>query len=188
MLLSTPSGTSARWPAVILVALLLLGAIGIMRVTVEDIALRSAAPAGSALSVDEKTYYEFVEPRLARLVQEVDAVSEMVQGKSRDIIDLTVRGDRIETLSAEIIEHGDANGVPERFAGVHEEFRRGSTIVGATFDEARTALRTFNFSNMTTLVPQFHQAAMLLQQAHDHLVAIVGVPAAIAPRREQTAA
>lgn len=176
MLPSTPAASPSRWPFAALIGILLLGIVGIVNVTIDDIVLDAAAPASQTLSIDEKAYYDFVEPRLARLSEEVNAVAEMVDGKSRDIIDLTVRGDRISTLTAEILEHGETTGVPERFAGIHRNITQGAEVVTATFDEARASLRTFNFSNMTTLVPQFHRAADILTTAHRDLVGMATGP------------
>lgn len=175
MLPSTPV-SSSRWPLLVLLGVLAFGMVGLVQVTMEDITLPQAAQATSDLSVDEKAYYDFVEPRLARLSDEVSAVAEMVDGKSRNIVDLTVRGHRIETLTIEILEQGDTSGVPERFSSAHENIRQASQVINASFDEARAALRKFNFSNMTTLAAQFHRATDVLTLAHEELVALVTSP------------
>lgn len=171
------SRTSLFTYALVLVALLLLGAVGVWRFTVTDIHIDEAAPAADSLSVDERTYYEYVAPRLDRLIAEVDDVVVMVDQKSRDIIELTVHGERIEALTDQILTFSSENGVPERFESVHQLIEDGTRTVTYTFDEARTALRTFNFSEMTSLVPKFNQAAVLLHTAQDEMLALSGATA-----------
>ncbi len=169
--------TSLLTYSLVLVALLIVGAIGISRFTVTDIDIDDAAPAPDSLSVDERTYYEYVAPRLDRLVEEVDDVVVMVDQKSRDIIELTVHGERIEALTNQILTFAEENGVPERFESAHNLITDGTDTVAYTFEEARTALRTFNFSGMTTLVPKFNEAAVTLHTARDEMLALSGVSA-----------
>lgn len=143
----------------ILVVLALLGGtitaiVAFQTVEVDEIDIDS-----TGLSVDEEAYYEYVAPRLDRLVVEVNATREMVETQSRDIVALTRAGNVIETLTSEIREYGDTNGVPEKFADVHNRILLASDTVNETFDAARTALRTFNFSGMSDLVVGFSSAA-----------------------------
>jgi hypothetical protein len=111
------------------------------------------------LSLDEEAYYEFVAPRLDRLVVEVGTTREMVETKSRDIVALTRAGSTIDTLTAEIRTYGEEHGVPPKFSEVHARMLAASDTVTHTFDEARTALRTFNFSGMSDLVVGFTAAS-----------------------------
>lgn len=123
----------------------------------------------SRLSVDEEAYYEYVVPRLDRLVTEVDDVVTLVDTRSRDIMSLSRSGTVIEQLTGEIRTYGEEHGVPSRFAEIHGQILTASDTVNATFAEARTALRTFNFSQMSGLVPGFHDAAESFTAARDEL-------------------
>jgi|GEM_PF-4316650 len=167
-----PAGTA-------LVILILITILGVSFATSSDITLEDAKPASGDLSVDERTYYEFVSPRLDRLVIEVDQVAKLVENKSRDIITLSVSGDRITRLTDEILDFGRTNGVPERFAHVHQLIQGGSDTVNDTFAQARKALRTFNFSIMTTLVTEFDGAAQILHTAQDQLIELARDPATV---------
>ena len=158
-----------------LAALLVMTTIGVSISTASDISLDAPPPASQALSVDERSYYEFVAPRLDRLVVEVDEVVTMVDGKSRDIIALTVHGDRIEELTDEIVTFGEEHGIPPRFDDVHGLIVSGTDTVTYTFGEARLALRRFNFSKMTTLVSEFDAAAQTLHRAQDQMMTVVGI-------------
>lgn len=125
------------------------------------------------LSLDEEAYYEYVSPRLDRLVVEVDLTREMVETKSRDIVALTRAGNVIDTLTDEIRTYGEDNGVPPRFAELHSRLMDASSTVTTTFDEARTALRTFNFSGMSDLVVGFTAAADEFNACQEDLAALV---------------
>jgi len=157
-----------------LILLLALTIVGVTRSTVSDITLDNPKSSARTLSVDERTYYEFVAPRLDRLVVEVDAVAKMANGKSRDIIALTVSGDRIQELTDEIVEFGETNGVPARFRSVHQLIMGGTDTVTYTFGEARSALRRFDFSKMSTLITKFNDAAATLHLAQDQMTTLVG--------------
>jgi hypothetical protein len=159
--------------------LLLVTVLGVSISTASDIALGEAQLTSQPLTVDERTYYEFVAPRLDRLVVEIDAVVTMVEGKSRDIIALTISGNRIEELTNEIVRFGESNGVPSRFADVHETIMGGTETVTYTFDQARAALRTFDFSQMTALVTRFNDAAETLHAAQDQMLSVVGIEPAL---------
>jgi hypothetical protein len=152
----------------ILVCLVLVGSLGVVITTANDIDLRDVT-ASSTISPEERAYYEFVAPRLDRLVSEMDDVVIMVQGKSRDILALTVSGNRIETLTAAIIDYGKDAGVPERFVDVHSMILDATTTATGTFAEARNALRTFDFSRMSGLVNDFTLAASELHTAQVEL-------------------
>lgn len=125
------------------------------------------------LSLDEEAYYEYVSPRLDRLVKEVDLTREMVETKSRDIVALTRAGNVIDTLTSEIRTFGEGNGVPPKFEAVHDRLLGASDTVTNTFDEARSALRTFNFSGMSELVVGFTSAADEFAACQGDLEALV---------------
>jgi hypothetical protein len=159
--------------------LLLVTALGVAMSTASNIALGEPKPASQTLTVDERTYYEFVAPRLDRLVVEIDGVVTMVEGKSRDILALTISGDRIEALTDEIVGYGEAHGVPSRFASVHDLIVGGTTDVTYIFDQARAALRRFDFSRITTLVSHFDSAAQTIHLAQFHMMTVVGTESAL---------
>lgn len=151
-----------------LLVLLVVTIVGVSLSTVEHIDLAPASGA-SGLTSEESAYYEYVAPRLDRLVSEVDDVVVMVDGKSRDVIALTVSGARIEQLADQITHYGETNGIPERFATIHAGILDATGTATYTFDQARQALRSFDFSGMTALVADFQSAADGLHRAQDAL-------------------
>lgn len=164
---------SRRGPAttaVIIIALtLVLGIVGTTFSSFHHVSLDDVDPAAGSLSVDETAYYEYVAPRMDALIEEVDIVTPMVEGKSRDILALSRGGAQIETLTSEIRQWGEDHGVPDRFANVHRMILTGSDTITGAFDQAREVLRTFRFSEMRELVPDFRNAADQLRVARDEL-------------------
>lgn len=155
------------------VILILLGGIVTASVALQTVNVQEIDIEGGELTVDEEAYYEYVAPRLELLVVEVEATREMVETKSRDILALTRAGTVIETLTGEIRTYGEENGVPAKFADVHVEILEASRTVNFTFEEARTALRTFNFSGMSDLVVGFGDAADAFTSSRNELNALV---------------
>lgn len=155
------------------VILILLGGIVTASVALQTVNVQEIDIEGGELTVDEEAYYEYVAPRLELLVVEVEATREMVETKSRDILALTRAGTVIETLTGEIRTYGEENGVPAKFADVHVEILEASRTVNFTFEEARTALRTFNFSGMSDLVVGFGDAADAFNSSRNELNALV---------------
>lgn len=167
-------------PFVVIVFLILLGSIGVIFSTANDLGIGEVETA-IGLTEEENAYYEFVAPRLDRLVVEVDDVVVMVEGRSRDILDLTISGNRIEALTDQIVGFGDENGIPDRFADIHQRIVSATDTTSYTFDQARESLRTFNFSNMSNLVTNFEAAANELHTAQDQLEVVAGGTAGAIP-------
>ena len=172
-----PSRSSERrttgFAAIAIVLLLIVSAIGVIVSTANDLGLEEASLV-SGLNDNESAYYEYVAPRLDRLVVEVDAVAELVDAKSRDILALTISGARIEELTDEVTEFGETNGVPDRFSNIHRMILDATGTATFTFDQARQALRSFDFSNMSSLVTDFQDAAESLREAQEELRSLTG--------------
>src|SRR5699024_1094167 len=98
----------------------------------------------------------------------------MVKGKSRDIIALTLSGERIESLTDEINAFADEHGVPERFRPIHQEITGGTGTIVGIFDQAKSALRNLDFSKMPALIDTFNAAADDLHDAQAHLQTAAG--------------
>lgn len=151
---------SNKFLVIIMVALVTItGGLITANSAYQTVSLQSIEVGGSGLNLDEEAYYEYVAPRMQALVEELGRTRDLVDSKSRDIISLGRAGTIIEKLTGEIRSYGEENGVPPRFADVHSRILVASDSVTHTFDEARKALRTFNFSQMATIIEGFAQAA-----------------------------
>lgn len=158
-------------PLLVIVLLLTLGSVAVIWSSAADIDLNPVR-AADGLTSEESAYYEYVGPRLDRLVQEVDDVVTMVDARSRDILALTISGERIERLSDEVRAFGEANSVPARLESIHLQILAATDVISYTFAQARQAMRTLNFSRMAELVVDFERAASELHEAQHALQAI----------------
>lgn len=165
--------SSLSRPLAILAVLVLVGGILTFADALQSVNVREINADDLQLTLDEQSYYEYVSPRLDRLVVEVDLTRELVETKSRDIVALTRAGNVIDTLTSEIRTYGEVNDVPLRFSEVHDRLMGASATVTNTFDSARTALRTFNFSGMAGLVVGFTSAADEFTACQGDLEALV---------------
>jgi hypothetical protein len=153
--------------------LLIFGSVAVIVTSANDIEFETVATL-EGLTPAENAYYEFVAPRLDRLVVEVDDVVVMVERKSRDILALTIAGNRIESITGEIMGFGETNGVPDRFLSIHRQITGATDTATYTFAQAREALKSFDFSHMSSLVTGFQTAADELHDAQRELNSIAG--------------
>jgi hypothetical protein len=168
-----PNRRSIRSIAVTIVALLLvLTGVGVSLSTGTAIPLASPTTTSQTFTVDEATYYEYVAPRLERLVKETDNVVELVRTRSRNVIALSVHGNRIDTLASDIRAYGTTHPVPARFAAVHQQILDGTKKATSAIADAKTALRRFDFSGIPQLIPQFEAGSETLHTAWDAMTAI----------------
>jgi hypothetical protein len=174
-----PDSNRPAHPAKVLwicvLAMLVMTWVGVSLSTAMDVSLEPAAGIANAFSVDEASYYEFVAPRLERLVRETDSVIDLVKNRSRNVITLSVHGNRITMLAAEIREYGEKNPVPARFGAIHKQIIEGSEYATNAISDAKSALQRFDFSGIPALIPQFEDGSRLLHQSWDALTAIAHV-------------
>jgi len=139
----------------VVVLLILLGAF-VMLITGGG-ATQFYAPVlpGTSMSPDDRVYVEFVYPRLAELVDETTVVTALVREKSRNVLELNRRGNRITDLASEITVFGNKHDIPKRFALVDGDIRDGMTLETGAIDKARQALVRFRFDSISVLVPEF---------------------------------
>lgn len=157
----------------IIIAMLVVTWIGVSLSTATRVALEPPADTAHAFTVDEAAYYEFVAPRLERLVQETDSVLDLVKNRSRNVISLNVHGNRINTLATEIKAFGETRPVPELFAVIHNQIIEGSEFATVAISDAKSALQRFDFSGIPLLIPQFEDGTRLLHESWDALTMIV---------------
>jgi hypothetical protein len=145
--------------------LLLVGAVGISLAGAGETRTYAPLAVTGSLTADERAYVDYVSPRLQELVDEMTAVTTLVNERSRNIISLNSHGNKIALISKEITEWGNEHGVPARFAEIDAQIRTGSKIATGTMDRARKALLTLNFSSIPELIPQFDEGRAELTAA-----------------------
>ncbi len=147
-------GSPSRALAVV-VLLMVLGALVILITGGGETRLQTPVSPAASLGADERGYVEFVFPRLEELVDETTAVTALVRDRSRNVLELNRRGNRISILASEITTFGDEHGIPKRYAVVDANIREGMTAANGTITKARRALVRFQFDSIPALVPEF---------------------------------
>lgn len=108
-------------------------------------------------------------PRLDRLIQESTAVSNLVDGRSRDVLALSRHGSRITGLTNAIAQWDSSNQVPGRFRSAHASLLASADELETLIGEARRSLMSFDFSKMRDLVPRFDKATATIQAVREAL-------------------
>ncbi|HEV2067268.1 MAG TPA: hypothetical protein VGR08_10550, partial [Thermomicrobiales bacterium] len=102
-------------------------------------------------------------------IQEGTAVSTLVNERSRDVLSLSRHGNRISALTSDILEWDSANAVPARFLSAHASLVASAEELETLIEEARRTLLTFDFSEMSMLVPRFDDATATMRTVRETL-------------------
>lgn len=154
-----------------LVAIVALGAVMTLAGAIQHAPVLSPVSSfeDTTLLATERAYLNFMVPRLDRLIQEGTAVSTLVDERSRDVLALSRHGNRISALTSDILEWDSANAVPARFRSAHSSLIASAEDLETLIVEARRALLTFDFSDMSTLAPRFGDATATMRRVRDTL-------------------
>lgn len=170
---------STRFPpfsrSVVILALIALGAVGISLAGAGQTRTYAPLALSGTFTPAETAYLDYVSPRLEELVDEMTAVTALVNAKSRNVIALNSHGNRIEAISGEITDWGDRNGIPPRFAPIDAQIRHGSEIALDTMSRARKALLTLDFAAIPNLIPEFDEGGADLNAALSAMRAQTGM-------------
>ncbi len=112
-------------------------------------------PSVPELTDDERAYYDFVAPRLRELSAQTQALSDAAASKSRNLVDIRVRGERVRTLVREINEYADDAGAPERFTAVAAAYRAGAGDALVAMREAQQGFLRLDWDRVAAAVPRF---------------------------------
>lgn len=137
---------------------------------------RISNPGNHSLTDPEQAYLAYMVPRLDRLIEEVTAVSSLVDERSRNIIALQGYGNRITTLTSDIIEWDDENEVPDDFLPSHASLLRVAGDLRGLVDEAQGALLRLDFAGVGDMIPRFEGAVSTAQRVRDALPSGAGSP------------
>lgn len=156
------------------------------RQDIEELVVQPASnetvlPTAQAVSPEERAFYDFVGPRLRSMTAEARELNRMGQERSRDLIGLQVRSDRVFKLAAEVDEYVAARPVPPRFAGAVAQFQAAVAAMRTGSDQARSAFLRFDWNAIAAGLATFGTGADELDAAYAQLRATVGAPATPSP-------
>lgn len=149
---------------------------------VDDAEPKPSTSPPPGLSADEQAFYAFVAPRLARISAESEELVDLAEERSRNLLELQTRGERIDEGAQEIDDYVSAHGVPDRFAAAHHQYRQGIAGIRAGMEEARTGFLRFDWDRVAAAVDRFTEGADDLAAALEALHRAAGVEPQPSPR------
>ncbi len=123
------------------------------------------APSVPDLTMDERAYYDFVAPRLRELSAETHALRDAAASKSRNLVDIRVRGERVRGLVREINGYTEKTGTPARFAAAAIAYRAGAEDALVAMREAQQGFMRLDWDRVATAVPRFSDGTEQLDAA-----------------------
>jgi len=158
-----------------LVALLAVAAVGCLAVgaayllgkgfMAPSIEAGTPLPSVPELATDERAYYDFVAPRLRELSAQTHALGDAAASKSRNLLDIQNRGDRVKTLVREINGYADRVGTPPRFTDVSVAYRAGAENALVAMREAQQGFLRLDWDRVASAVPTFGEGSAQLDAA-----------------------
>jgi hypothetical protein len=131
-------------------------------------------PAAAELTAEESGFYGYVAPRLREVTAQTQKLAEMGRARSRNLIELERRGQRLDDVSAQIDDFVAARGVPPRFAAAHERYAAGIAAVRRAKDESRAAFARFDWDRVARAVDVMEEGAKGLVSASEELERAAG--------------
>lgn len=114
---------------------------------------------------NDDTFAGFMERRLTDLSESTEAVSQMVQSRSRNILALQAEADRIEKRIQEIDAFlADVNMTPDQVQ-VAQTYQRGRDLIFEAIEIARSSITSFDFSDIPRAIPIFDDGKALIDEA-----------------------
>jgi hypothetical protein len=131
----------------------------------DEVDVGTVPAAAVDLSPEERTYYDFVAPRLRELAAQARELARLGEEKSRDLFAIRAHGDRLNELGEELDAFIAANGTPDRFASVEGGYREGIRLAKRGMQEAQRGFLSFDWDRVARAVPVFAAGADRLDSA-----------------------
>jgi hypothetical protein len=178
-----------RAPGIIAVLLLIVG-VGLLigyagRDTIEEIVV-SAAERGTpmaapvAASPAERSFYSYVGARLRALNAESAELARLGDERSRNLMELQVRSDRVIELADQIDAYIAATGVPPRFSLAVEKYQSGILDVRTGIDDAKSAVLRLDWDAVAVALDLFENGTNQLDATYRLMRDIVSGGTAVA--------
>lgn len=174
------SRRGGRGRALFLIALLIVvgGAAAfaardrIVEIAVAPAPVGASLPTAVALTAEDDAFYRFVGTRLRALTAESSKLVALGESRSRNVVELQARANRIDDISAQIDGYLEATPIPSRFGGVVASYRSGIAAMRSGIAATKSAFLRFDWDGVAaglktfeTGVAQVASAFGLLQRA-----------------------
>jgi hypothetical protein len=193
---TTQSGISSRRSRRLVVAAVVVGVAVVVGAAIgwaqrddlfgEAIDPGTPVPASAELTVAETEFYGFVAPRLRALAGESQKLAELGRAKSRNLIELQRRGDRIDDVSKQVDDYAAVHPVPDRFAGAYQQYEVGIEAVRRAKEESRSAFVSFDWNRVARAVEVMESGTAELATAAQELEQVAGQTTTARPTAESS--
>src|SRR5262245_42655377 len=147
-------------PMVLVAAAFIAALLTFGRSEFEEIVAKPA-PAGTpvdvslALTHGEQAFYHAIVPRMLKVSAEAQVLNKMGQEKSRNVLELQTRGNRIDAETAAINAYIAKNSVPPRFQNAMSTFEQGVSDLKSAMSNSKKGMVTFNWNLVAQQVAVF---------------------------------
>lgn len=164
----------------------MVGAVALASVLVPNAwpeEVRPGAPvvAPAALPTAEAAYYEALAPRLDRAALDADALVEIGNRRSRNLLEIRAAQDRMDESLDALDLLLAKRPPPPRFASSVGAYRHGSTSVREAMTEAQAAFLRFDWDRVAAAYDRAGNGAAALHRAERELAVAVGRAASTTP-------
>ncbi len=130
-------------------------------------------PIVAQVSEEERAYYEYVGGRLRALTAEAAALAKLGDERSRNLVELQVRRDRVKLIADQIDAYVEKTPLPPRFTLAMTDYREGMTALRSGMEESTSAFLRFDWDAVASGLVTFKSGAAQLDSAYLQLREIV---------------
>jgi hypothetical protein len=133
------------------------------------------APAGTPVSplieltAEEATFYDYVAPRMLKFSAEAEVLAQLGESKSRNIVELQTRGNRIDEYAGQISSYIASHPVPSRFAVPTREFFLGVDELQSAMENSKRGMITFDWNLVAAQIKVFEHGSAMVRNATNHI-------------------
>jgi len=158
--------------AFLLIAVVVLGLSE--RARIEEIVAKPApvgtpVPLPAGMSAEELSFYDFVVPRMLKVSAEAQILAELGREKSRNIVELQTRGDRVDSYESEITSYTSSHKVPNRFSAPMRGFLQGVTDLQHAMADSKRGMMTFDWDLVAAQIAVFERGADAVKAATNEI-------------------
>jgi hypothetical protein len=166
---------------IVLTLLLAIGAVvgysardRIERIAVAPAPAGTVAPAVAAITPEERVFYIYVGNNMQELEAEAAKLAALGDSKSRNVVELQVRANRIDAISGEIDSYLATHPTPLRFQNSMDAYRAAVAQMRAGINGTKSAFVKFDWNGVTAGLRVFKAGSSRLNDASAALVSEAG--------------
>jgi hypothetical protein len=131
-------------------------------------------PTAAAVSSDERAFYEYVGARLRAMSAESQELIKLGNERSRNVVELQVRSNRVIGLADQIDEYIESRTPPARFVPAVAQYEAGVQLIRSGIADAKSAVLRFDWDAVATALDVFENGTNQLDTAFQMMRDSVG--------------